>query len=173
MELPSKIQLKDGMLCIWGDVPSKKNMYEIRWHLDSQPTKPRLYFSKHKGKRYIPFVGNSKQSLEYSKLVQLLINTVREDVKKQIFSLPKPLRLGYVVIKPRRSRWDYHNIIQATADALVESKVLKDDDSDTVKFIPLGKIIGPPRIIFVSMNNKEYLEVELSLLNRIKNTFRL
>lgn len=109
------------MIILHGDIHSSKNSRQI-------------YVNRGTGK---PFVAKSKSSKadEESLALQLSQYENKLEWERMSAGLEYPLWIGFCFIRRTHGRWDFSNLVQGVADALVKAGYLPDDDVD--HFIPV------------------------------------
>jgi len=105
-----------------GEVPSSKNS--------------RIAIQTETTNKTIP----SKATRSYKKESANTYKDLRGDFHKMVEGLHPPFTVYYKLVRKRKAEFDFHNAIQIIADMMVLHGWLQNDDSKTVRFIPLLEI---------------------------------
>lgn len=109
-------------------------MIILKGNIHSSKNSRQIYVNRGTGK---PFVAKSKSSKadEESLSFQLSQYENRLEWERMSAGLEYPLWVSFCFIRQTRGRWDFANLVQGVADALVKNGYLPDDDVD--HFIPV------------------------------------
>jgi len=101
-----------------GEIHSSKNARQI--------------FRANNGRTYVVKSDASKNDEQMMDVQLLQQKTLWDDI---VTSLTFPLYVNFVFFRKSRRRWDFANLVQGVADAMVKAGYLPDDDVD--HFVPV------------------------------------
>lgn len=109
------------MITLYGEIHSSKNSRQI-------------YVNRGTGK---PFVAKSKSSKADEQMLSFQLMSIENvnDWERMRQGLEYPYWVAFMFIREKHARWDFSNLVQGVADALVKAGYLPDDDVD--HFIPV------------------------------------
>ena len=107
-------------------------MIVIKGEIHSSKNSRRIFVNKKSGK---PFVAKSKASKDDEGSLMPQLNTQRETWKRMIAGKQYPLFVVFHFVRKTERRWDFANLLQGVADAMVKAEYLPDDDVN--HFIPV------------------------------------
>lgn len=109
------------MIKISGEIHSSKNSRQI--HFNNRTKRP--------------FVAKSTAAKDDEELLasQLADDGCKQEWKSMVSGRDYPLYVNFHFVRKTRARWDFANLVQGIADALVKAGYLIDDDVE--HFIPL------------------------------------
>lgn len=95
-----------------------------------------LYSSKN-SKRIVKFGDRpaliaSKQYMASVKPIEQQLVLNRDNWLREIYGLPKPLKIVFKVYRKTRRKFDYLNIFQGLCDLMVKCGWLEDDNADEI-----------------------------------------
>lgn len=107
------------MITIAGEIHSSKNSHQI---LINRKTNR-------------PFVAKSKASKADELMILIQLRQQKHNWKRMITELSFPLYVEFRFIRRTKARWDFANLVQGVADAMVKEDYIPDDSVDY--FIPV------------------------------------
>lgn len=109
------------MITLFGEIHSSKNSRQI--HINRATGKP--------------FVAKSKSSKADEEMLSWQLSEAihREEWERMRCGTEYPYWVAFQFVRQKHARWDFANLVQGIADALVKAGYLPDDDVD--HFIPV------------------------------------
>lgn len=99
------------------------------------------------------FIVKSKRAQEQEKTLGVMLENHKQMWYQMIKEKKYPLNVGFYIYRRTRIRWDWVNIIQGLADAMVKAGYMEDDSAFFFTPVFLGWDI-----------DKEHPRVEISVL---------
>lgn len=75
------------------------------------------------------FIVKSARAQQQEKVLDALLNQNKEIWYEMVKEKKYPLRVGFYIYRKTRMRWDWVNIIQGLADAMVKAGYIEDDSA--------------------------------------------
>ncbi len=104
----------------------------IKGEIHSSKNSRQILINRNSGK---PFVAKSKASKGDEDMLALQLNTQRTIWDGMMNKQPYPIFVVFHFIRKTARRWDFVNIVQGVADAMVKAGYIPDDDVE--HFIPV------------------------------------
>lgn len=111
-----------------------ENCIHLEGEIYSSKNSRQFFKNKYTGKTYL---SKSKRAKEQESDLFSKLNTAQNINKWMKMGKNKefPLKVGFYIVRKTHRRWDWQNIIQGVADALVKAGYLPDDSA--VYFTPV------------------------------------
>lgn len=107
------------IITISGEIHSSKNSRQIHRNQKTGRT----------------FVAKSKSSKADEEMLWIQLLSQKDSWNQELSGASTPYYVGFYFIRATKRRWDFANLVQGVADAMVKAGYLEDDDVE--HFIPV------------------------------------